>query len=179
MSKVAKILLGVDHHEGFTLSQRRAHSEAAVVAADMAKSTMPRRLSITGAVRRKADIHGPSLTDQLRRSHADPRRAIEDGACIIAATIVYRFLNLQVIEKSCIGTSFDYYLAPLGISEDDPNYLKTSHVLEVSGTADSKPGTMTSRVKAKVAQVAKRKHSVLAIVVVVDFSAFAAKVVRA
>jgi len=109
------------------------------------------------------------IDDKTRRAWGDARNAIEDAAVGFAHLIMPMFTEYTIIERSRIGTGFDYWL---GYKEEVSNFTFQRRArLEVSGTLkQDRPSKIVRRVKEKIEQMKQSDSLGLpAYVVVVEF----------
>ena len=107
------------------------------------------------------------ITTQIRRSWNDPREATEFGATSIAILLALENTDYTIIERSMIGTGFDY---SLGTVENELIFKKTAR-LEISGILSGKMSTIKNRVKKKIKQTTLSDNSGLpAYIAVIEFS---------
>lgn len=107
---------------------------------------------------------GP-VTDQARRTHADPEDATENGACGVAAVLMHTLTDLAVVNRSRKGSGFDYWLG-----SDDGEPFVGQMRMEVSGIRKGEPADIKARVRQKIRQTKRSDGLQLpAVVVVVEF----------
>jgi hypothetical protein len=111
------------------------------------------------------------VTESVRRGHADLGDAAARGACCVASHVIEEFTELDIRERSCKGTGFDYWL---GERQDDRvgHLFQSKARLEVSGILrETKENTAHGRLALKLAQPAPSDDTKLpAYAVVVEFS---------
>lgn len=126
-----------------------------------------KQLDVEGDFARSFTCTWLACDDQAFRCWNDQDLATEFGAEGIAILLVYRFLDVGVIERSCKGTGFDYWLG-----DDASTYpFQGKARLEVSGIAEGTASSIKRRVRKKLAQTTPSDPTGLtAYVVVVEFS---------
>ncbi len=137
-------------------------------------------LKISGKIEEKLQIQWNILVDeQVKRSWKDSLEATQFGAVGIAISLMLELTGYTVIERSFIGTGFDYVLGIEEIKKDGSVQLISKVRLEVSGLwKESKTNTVNQRVKQKLKQTNVSDYTNLdAYIVVVEFSTPKAKFV--
>ena len=106
--------------------------------------------------------------EQVKRSWQDSIEATELATTAIAIVLILELTQYTVIERSPIGTGYDYLL---GIEETTSKVLIPKARLEVSGIGNETPtNTVKSRVNVKLKQTNKSDSTGFpAFVVVVEF----------
>ena len=114
-----------------------------------------------------------AIDDKARRFWRDMDEAAEQGAYGIAILLIRALTGLTMIERSCKGTGFDWWLG------NEDNLFQAKARLEVSGILHSSLGRINSRLKARIAQTRQSDALDLpAYVVVGEFSGPRAKVIK-
>ena len=114
-----------------------------------------------------------AIDDKARRFWRDMDEAAEQGAYGIAILLIRALTGLTMIERSCKGTGFDWWLG------NEDNLFQAKARLEVSGILRGSLGRINSRLKARIAQTRQSDDLNLpAYVVVVEFGGPRAKVVE-
>jgi hypothetical protein len=106
----------------------------------------------------------PASAQQIR-SHSDLQDATEFGACAIAIFVVRDQTGQVVVERSCKGTGFDFWLG----AEDDLLF-KNKARLEVSGILEGGESEIATRVTKKLNQLSRSDGILPGYVAVVEFS---------
>lgn len=123
-------------------------------------------LRISGDVSNQIFLEWNSVDDTIKRSYNDSQEALEWGATAISFLIIKNFTNYTVIERSCKGTGFDFWLGDY----NDPLFQRKAK-LEASGIMEeSKNNKVTTRVKTKINQINSSNNTINGYVVVVEFS---------
>lgn len=92
-------------------------------------------------------------SDQLERTHGDPKAATEGGACGLAILAIETLYGLSVESRSpADGGGFDYYLRPRfsAYDEDEDHFLLDTQVLEVSGILNGTAKDVAARLREKI-----------------------------
>jgi hypothetical protein len=156
---------------GLTPAAGESLAEAAYVCLEDQKHASGAILNVDGAFRASFKLTWDAATAQMRRCWADPDEATELGACGIAALIVKRLTDLNIVYRSRKTTGFDYWLGP---DDDDGGLLFQGRTkLEVSGIRSAGDAVVSAREKRKIRQVRRFEKStpppLPAIIVVVEF----------
>ena len=86
---------------GLTPGEAQSLMEAAAVClADQGHGRLV-QLRLTGEFQHTVELALPPVDEPMRRTHADLPRAVERGACAIAALVCERQQGLVVAEQSC------------------------------------------------------------------------------
>lgn len=182
MTEPCELDLGslVDGRPGLTPHEGGCHAECAVVSLERNGHQALPHLRVTGLHANQCGLVGPIATDQMRRAHGDHLVAVERGACGIALLLMERFEQLTILERSRIGTGFDYWLGPLHDNPSDvgDNFLRRSNRLEVSGIGTATGADIRRCVERKTSRLRKYPNPLTAFVVVVEFSGPEAQVIR-
>ena len=117
----------------------------------------------------------PPIDETMRRTHADLPRAVERGACALAALICERQQGLVIAEQSRRGGGFDYWLAPPGGGH---LLFQSRSRLEVSGILKGSEAQLRRRMLEKLQRLAKFESITATWVIVVEFSRPTAETVR-
>lgn len=143
------------------------HSEACLVCFASQKHASGIEMEIQGAFDSRVVLNwNGEVTEQISKSW-DEREATDAGACGIAFLLILRLTEFTVIERSRIGTGFDYFLGKANAVLFDTPTAR----LEVSGIRQAKrKSEITRRVKEKLNQTDVSDAMALpAYVVVVEF----------
>ena len=95
----------------------------------------------------------PSIEGNAHATYNDPQFAAEFGAYGVAVLLVELLTDFTVVERSKKGTGFDFWLAPKSAANSP--LFQSKRKLEVSGLYAGDESDLKSRVKQKVAQMAK------------------------
>jgi hypothetical protein len=125
---------------------------------------------VTGEFRGSYLLQWPDITEQMRATY-DREEATEYGACGLAILVMCDQTGLTV-QRAFKGGGFDYWLGT--VDEDRP--FQNLARLEVSGIRHGNRRQIAARVKEKSEQVRRFDGTLPAYVVVVEFSAPAARV---
>lgn len=141
-------------------------AEAACVALSMHGHENPVTLHVSGGKQQNYSLHSFAVTDAMRRTYADAVECTEFGACGVAILLVLAETNYTVVQRSYIGTGYDYRLG----QKDDFLFQQTAR-LEVSGIGAGNEQEVKQRTRQKIAQTSISDNTNLpAVVVVVEFS---------
>jgi hypothetical protein len=108
-----------------------------------------------------------SLTEKDYRTCGDPHEATEYGACAIAILVVREMMGKTVIERSAIGTGFDFWI---GDEEAVELPFQGLTRMEVSGILNGSAADVRARVRVKRKQVAPSNAWGPALIAIVEFS---------
>jgi len=158
-----------------TPAMGRVLAEAAAICLDHAGHTPKAVLVVLNDSEREFLLDWPPVSDQMRRTFADLQEATQFGACAVSIVLVKVMIGFEVLERSWIGTGFDYWVGNEGDGLPFDNMAR----LEVSGILNGNHTDVKSRVKQKVKQVSVSDNlKIPAIVSVVEFGKPIAKVVH-
>ncbi|WP_245912210.1 hypothetical protein [Brunnivagina elsteri] len=104
----------------------------------------------------------------MSRCWNDEEFTTEQAAYGIAFLIIRELTELTVIERSCQGTGFDYWLGTSAIDGELPFQKKVR--LEVSGIRKGNSSRIKARVKQKKEQTKPSDGQFPAYVIVLEFS---------
>jgi hypothetical protein len=155
-----------------TVAFGAAVAEAAAVCFDSRGHSCGVTMAVQGSYSRSYQVHWSSVTDQMHRCWADPNVATEHGAYGVAFLLIRELTDFTVIERSCTGTGFDYWLG-----KDNDIFQKKAR-LEVSGILSGDHQEVKRRVEVKKRQTKRSDGKLPAYVVVVEFGAPTAMVVK-
>ena len=119
------------------------------------------------------NVYWPAPTEQVQRSHGDLQESTEYGAYALAILLVVALTPYTVIERSRIGTGFDYWL---GHPNDLPFNRKGR--LEASGILKGTIPSLKARARNKSAQMDLTNAVLPGYAVVVEFGEPVAQVVE-
>ena len=102
--------------------------------------------------------------ERTQRAHNNETDATEQGAYSLACASVEAELGFITHERSEVRTGADYYVGPPG-----QNDLESAYRLEVSGVSAGNRGTVATRVRRKLEQVAEGRSDRPAMVCVIGF----------
>ena len=123
-------------------------------------------MEVDGDAAKRFAVLWDETTELTRRSWADLQEATEWGAASVAVALVPRLSGLTVVERSCKGTGFDYWL---GAQDDNGALFQKKGQLEVSGILSGSHGELGRRTREKVEQIDTYESPLAGIVVVVEF----------
>jgi hypothetical protein len=148
-----------------------ALAQAAAVCLEQNKHALGVRRSVVGTFSAMFEVYWPSATDQARRCWNDPNVATEHAAYGVAFLLILDLTGYTVIERSRTGTGFDYWLG------NGNDLFQKKARLEVSGILR---GTqqIERRVRLKKQQTTRSEGRLPAFVIVVEFGAPTARVVK-
>ncbi|HUV02094.1 MAG TPA: hypothetical protein VMW67_01375 [Desulfobacteria bacterium] len=157
-------------------------AEAVSVCLDSQQHKNRVTLSVKGAFNGEYLIYFGVVTSHLQRSHGDAEVATEYGAYGISILLIDANTEFTVIERSRKGTRFDYWLgrnSPSGINyQEKLRRFQDKSRLEASGIRKGTDGDVNSRMRTKLAQIARSDDSLPAYVIVVEFGSPKARVVE-
>lgn len=109
------------------------------------------------------------VNDSMRRSYTEQKDTTQWAACGLALLLVLNLTEYTAIERSWIGTGFDYWL---GLQDEaEKNFFQNKARLEVSGIRKGTEGDVNSRVNQKLEQTKISDSTGLpAFVLVTEFS---------
>ncbi|MCG8460716.1 MAG: hypothetical protein MI919_30910 [Holophagales bacterium] len=114
-----------------------------------------------------AELRWKPLLSSAKASWNDLRAATEYGAYALAALQVYDHLDRVIVQRSRIGTGFDFWLGSPGA---DPEQLFQKHGrLEVSGLLRGELAECQRRIKKKLEQIGPIGENLPGFVAVVEF----------
>jgi hypothetical protein len=129
-------------------------------------------MTFNGSYAASFDVHWPDVTDQMQRCWNDSINATEHAAYGVSFLLMLELTEFTVIERSMIGTGFDYWLGT-----DDGLFQRKAR-LEVSGILRGDEQAVQARVRLKKKQTTPTDGPLPAYIVVVEFSAPASSVVK-
>jgi hypothetical protein len=125
-------------------------------------------LVLRGQFKTRHKIRWTPTTEQMRRGWADLREATDKGACGVAILVVLHKTKFTIVDRSVIGTGFDYWL---GDEEAPPDRLFDHKArLEVSGILNGTEADVHARSRAKTKQMQRTNRALPGFAVVVEFS---------
>lgn len=92
-----------------------------------------------------------TVSETMRRCYAEQKDCTEWAACGLALLLLKQLTNFTAIERSYIGTGFDYWLGSL--EDVDKNIFVNKARLEVSGIRRGSDADLKSRVQQKLRQI--------------------------
>lgn len=141
-------------------------AEAGAVCLESQGHQQGQSLTLQGDQSLQYALNWPIVNDQMQRCLNDQEEATELGATGIAVLLAKKVVGYTVIDRSCKGTGFDYWLG-----EESPIPFQNKARLEISGIRKGNAGLVQSRVKSKLKQTDPSDQTRLpAYVVVVEFS---------
>jgi len=106
------------------------------------------------------------INEQIKRSWNDDREATEFGACCLAILLTLNLTEFTIIERSYIGTGFDYYLGYKNIIP-----FENAAKLEISGIQEGSIRQIKRRFKEKIKQTEKFNNTKLPVYIsIIEFS---------
>ena len=151
---------------GLTSALGAAMAEAGAVCLEEMPHSRGTQLLVRGVFQKSHALNWPTVTDQMRRTWADPREATEKGAEGIAILLVKEETVFTTIERAAIGTRIDRWL---GHQSDTP-YFQRKARLEISGILRGDDRNVKKRLQEKLDRLALASSQLPAFVVVVEFS---------
>jgi len=124
-------------------------------------------MKIDGDFKTSFSVSWEPTTEQTRRCWGDKEVTTENGAYGCAIILILRLTKHTVIQRSCKGTGFDFWLGDPDSTE--PLFQGKSR-LEVSGIRKGDQNTIRSRIRGKINQVGRFNSTLPAIIIVVEFS---------
>lgn len=169
MSKSKLPLQGLaERHEGLTNAIAESYTEAARVCLDR-HHYPPIDFEIQNSEGRTDVVTEWDLTDdRTRGAWANEIDTTEAGAYACTLAAVELSEGLVAIHRAETKTGADYYIAPVGSSQED---LENCVRLEVSGVDRGEPPAVAQRLKAKLQQAAVGQSNLPAMAGVVGFRA--------
>jgi hypothetical protein len=131
------------------------------------------RLATRGHFEASYRLTWAGIDDQVRRQWNDEPEATEQGAVGVAILLIATLTEFQIVQRSRKGTGFDCWLG----RKDDPLFQSAAR-LEVSGIRVGNSRVVEGRVKQKCDQTKRSDGALPAFVVVVEFGAPVAVVVK-
>ena len=150
-------------------------ADAACVCLDDQKHFSGAPIAVSGDFEEMYELVWSASTDQMRRFWADDELATQWGAEGVAILLVLELTDLTVIERSCKGTGFDYWL---GQATSDALLFQNKARLEVSGIRNGTDAALNQRVKQKIEQTRRSDGALPAYVIVVEFSRPRCRVIK-
>ena len=160
---------------GITPAFGEGLAEAASVCLEDRSHSSPTPMRLSGEIGGQAILEWETTSTQARRCWNDNDEATEHGAYGIAALLIPRVSELQVVERSKKGTGFDYWL---GTSTQTGALFQNRARLEVSGIRAGTDSKVGGRVRQKLKQTERSNGSIPAVVVVVEFGEPQSKMVK-
>ena len=150
-------------------------AEAAAVCLDDQGHEKTVRLAVSGSVRTAYAVCWNDSTEQARRCWNDEPYATEHGAYAVGILIARDITGLNVVDRSCKGTGFDFWLG-----EDSSELpFQNKARLEVSGIRKKNDSAFRARSSQKQEQTkASDSSSLDAYVIVVEFGTPRSHVVK-
>ena len=153
-------------HPGLTPSISQSFFEAASVCLERHHSS-PTNFTIEQATAStETDVLWEPVGNRVRAAHANSIDATEAGAYGMCLAAIEQTAGLVAIQRAETMSGADYYVAPIGSEIDD---LEVAQRFEISGVDRGQRQVCDSRLKAKVRQTEKPKHSIPAIAAVTGF----------
>lgn len=140
-------------HSGITATEGAVLVENAVVAMHKAQHKSPLSMTLSGMNTQPCNIEwNTNVSEQMLRTHADEEVNTERAAVCMSVLLTKELTGLTILQRSCKGTGFDYWL-----SDNDTSYFPKA-ILEVSGIASETQGnTLSRRIEVKKQQIEKSK----------------------
>ncbi len=151
-------------------------AEAASVCLEDQKHGLDVEMTVTASEPRAYSVRRLEVTKQAANTYVDDVTATEWGALGMAFLLVQDLYEDTVLQQSCRGPGFDYWIGEADNDEELPPFQKKKR-LEVSGIRHAGPYDIDKRVRKKLRQVSPSDGVASAVIVVVDFGAPASKVV--
>jgi len=148
-------------------------AEAAGVCLEHRQHTSGAHLTVQGIATETFEIHWQAVTEKMQRCWGDLQAATEHGAYGVAFLLIMDLTEYTIIERSYKGTGFDYWLG----KKNDDLFQKKAR-LEVSGILAGEEKEIKDRVRQKKKQTDPSDGKRPAYIVVVEFSAPTARVVK-
>lgn len=140
-------------HPGITPAEGTVLVENAVVAMHKALHKSPLSMTLTGMTTQACNIEwNTDVSEQMLRTHADEEVNTERAAVCFSVLLTKELTGLTILQRSCKGNGFDYWL-----TDSVTSYFPKA-ILEVSGIASETQGnTLLKRVEVKKQQIEKSK----------------------
>lgn len=115
-----------------------------------------------------------SISNQIIRAHADLIQATEFAAYAISLLIIRDTTEYTAVERACIGTTIDYYLAPKNLVDDilseDRLIFNNTALLEASGILkETNSNSVYNRMNQKLDRL-QNPNKLRTFILVVEFS---------
>ena len=157
---------------GLTPASGSVLAEAAAVCLENQRHLPGVTIEVEGDKSHACKLAWRLASDQQRRSHRDPRTATELGACGVAILMIHSMTGDVVVERSWIGSGFDYWLGA-----DDEVFFQRNARLEVSGIRRGRRHDVVARARKKIRQVENVASSLPVYIAVIEFSMPLARIV--
>ena len=148
-------------------------AEAAAVCLEHREHASGAHLTVQGIAAETFEVHWQAVAEKMRKCWADMQAATEHGAYGIAFLLIIDLTEYTIIERSCKGTGFDYWLG----TKQDELFQKKAR-LEVSGILAGEEREIKDRVRQKKKQTDPSDGERPAYIAVIEFSAPTARVVK-
>ena len=110
------------------------------------------------------------MADKLmRRTHANEKDAVRDGACAFVLAALELLCGLTAVSRADTGTGADYYISPPGVSAGDLEDIEDCLRLEVSGVGGGSFARVEQRLQEKLDQTRRGQSNLPALAGVVGF----------
>jgi len=160
LSELSKGMIGITQPFG------QSTAEAASICLEEQNHRNGVHLFVNNEFNKIFSVIWDDTTDQMRRTWADHEVTTEYGAYGIAFLLIQDLTNLIVLERSCKGTGFDFWLGP---KFEEELLFQNKARLEVSGIRKGNESDIQSRVKQKIKQTSRSNGSLPAYIIVVEF----------
>jgi len=156
-------------YPGLTAGSGKHLLEACAITLYRANHRVGVELQLTGVSTKGKKLFWNKLfTTQLDRTWKDQIEATQYAAACISILLAIRYSTYTVIERSVIGTGFDYWL---GNETETKDVFDKKARLEVSGIFSGDDRSINERVRIKTRQTNQSRNTSLpAFVSVVEFS---------
>lgn len=117
-------------------------------------------------------IWSDKVTAQMRKSWNDQKEVTEYGATALAALLIHKLLNYEILVRAEQGEFVDYQIGKT-------NELQVQAHLEVSGIwKETSKNTVNIRVNRKLKQVEKNQDALPVYIIVTEFGKPKSKIVK-
>lgn len=121
-------------------------------------------MTVVGDVGDNCIVVRRAINEPAQKSWQDLQEATEYGAYGVAILLILEFTEYTIVERSCKGTGFDYWV---GIN-NSMLFQKRAR-LEVSGILNGSDSAITYRLRQKIEQVNRIRHALPAFIIIVEF----------
>ena len=129
----------------------QVHAECAALCLEDQGHAETVELLVSGTECDRFDLIRMTVTNNMRRAHADEQRATELGACGVAFLLAPVITGLTAIQQAAKGGGFDYWLGPSN-QPLDILVFQNSARLEVSGIRNGSASQVRTQTRAKLRQ---------------------------
>lgn len=156
-------------YPGLTVDSGKTLLEACIVTLYRSNHKTGIELQISGIAKKGEKLFWEKeFTSQIDRTWKDQIEATELAAVCISILLALKLTQYTVIERSVLGTGFDYWL---GNETQNPDLFDKKARLEISGILKGDDKTIDKRTNGKIKQTKQSSGTLLpAYISVVEFS---------